>query len=171
MSDKTHLDNVVHYPSLVVTYLSQQQDVLNLLADKLDATEDDVQDNNGYWKFFFDYDYIPETITESRAYICIDTSMVASTPSIQSAELYVDIFCHKDYMKINHTVFRGLEGNRMNNFIRFIDVSLRGRRDFGIGRIEFISISSSNIVNTDIVLRRITYRVKDFNVKRDVINE
>ena len=75
MAKRTYLDELVDYPAIVISRLSAQQEVVDLLADKNGANVSDLLDQKGNWKAFYDYEYIPGTTQEVMAAVCVDTGL------------------------------------------------------------------------------------------------
>lgn len=171
MSNNTHLDELVEFPRLVVSTLFKEQMVLDLLADKKNASIDDMEDEDGNWLYIFDYEHVPGTQQEVKVAICVDTDIVAvPNRSTKRLELYVSVFCSQAHMGLDRRKFIGLPGNRMNNLLRYIDRSLRLSRDFGIGQLELKNVRTVTSGNPDYAKKTITYMIPDFNLDRGVAN-
>lgn len=165
MAEKTHLDELVDYPALVISRLSQQQEIVDLLADKKGAKIADIMDQKGNWKSFYDYEYIPGTTQEVMSAICIDTDIVSVRTSTQKTmELYVSVLCSQAIMALDRTKFKDMRGNRLNNLIRYIDFALRLDRDFGIGKLELKTARTTTSGNTTFAKKTLTYSIPDFNL-------
>lgn len=169
MSNITHLDELVEFPKLVISNIVTEQMVLDLLADKKNATLDDMEADDGSWLYFYDYEYIPGTQQEVKAAICVDTDVVlVPNRSIKRLELYVSVLCSQAYMKPDRKQLVGLSGNRMNNLVRYIDKALRLNRSFGIGALELKNVRTMTSGNSSFAKKTITYAVPDFNVDRNL---
>lgn len=164
MDDTTYLDELVDYPALIIEKLVQHPDVLSLLSDKKDATISDVMDENGNWKYFFDYEYIPGTTQEVMAAICVDTDIVAvKTSATKTLELYVSVLCSQSIMALDRKKFK-MRGNRLNNLIRYVDYALRLDRDFGIGKMALKNARTTTSGNSNYAKKTLTYLIPDFNL-------
>lgn len=164
--DKTYLDEIVDYPGLVILKLLENQLISDLLVNFRNADIDDLEDNDGNWKYFFDWDHIPETTQEVKAAFCIDTDIVSiPNTTTKRLELYVSVYCSQAYMKLNRQIFKGVKGNRINNLIRQADKTLRGSRDFGIGKLELKNVLTVTSGNTAFAKKVLTYSIPNFNLK------
>lgn len=165
MVKTTHLDELVDYPALVISQISRQQEVLDLLADKSGAKVKDLMDQKGNWKCFFDYEYIPGTTQEVLTAVCIDTDVVAvRTSNIKTLELYISVLCSRALMPLDRAKFPGVRGNRVNNLLRYIDMALRQDRDFGIGKLELKNVRTTTAGNSSFAKKTMTYLIPDFNL-------
>lgn len=165
MVNHTHLDELVDYPALVIMRLSQQQEVVDLLADKKNANLSDIMDQKGNWKSFYDYEYIPGTTQEVMSAVCVDTDVVSVRTSTQKTlELYVSVLCSQAIMILDRSKFGNIRGNRLNNLIRYIDFALRLDRDFGIGRLELKNVRTTTAGNASFAKKTLTYSIPDFNL-------
>lgn len=170
MPEPTHIDELVVYPNLVIKRLLQGQNVIDLLANKMGASIEDLENDDGSWKCFFDYEYLPGTTQEVKVAICTDTDIVSvSNGSQKNLELYLSVICSQSMMKLDGTIFRGWTGNRMNNLVRYVDLQLRGDRDFGIGRLELKNVRTVSSGNPNFAKKQITYKIVDFNVNRAML--
>ena len=160
----THLDKIVEFPNEVITKLCQSQEILDLLADKRNATVEDLEDDDGNLKYIYDYEYVMETVVDAKAYICIETLARASSGTINDMKLYVHILCHKEYMRLDKKIFKGTKGNRRDCLTRCVDQVLRGDRDFGIGRVEFEQLSSFTLP-PNFTGRTLVYDIPVFGTK------
>lgn len=165
MDNLTYLDELIDYPKTVILKLLKQQMILDLLANKRNADIEDMEDDKGKWKYFFDYEYIPGTTQEVKAAFCVDTDIVSvANKSIKRLELYVSCFCSQAFMSLDSKMFKGLGGNRMNNLIRYADLSLRESRDFGIGQLELKNVRTMTSGNSDFAKKTLVYAMPDFNI-------
>lgn len=162
INEKTNLDELVEYPQYIVSYLANSPAIRDLLADKINATVEDIEDNQGGYKYIFDYDYVDDTTQDTRAYICLEGFIdKVNNDHILSMVINVNVFCHKKYMHLNHKTFKGLKGNRRDNLIRYVDKLLNGER-FGIGKMELVGMRAINTPQnyTGVLC---AYRLYDFN--------
>lgn len=165
MDEKTYLDELVDYPALIIEKLVQKPIILSLLANKQDATILDVMDDDGNWKYFFDYEYIPGTTQEVMSAICVDTDIVSvKTSATKTLELYISVLCAQDIMSLDRKQFKGMRGNRLNNLVRFVDHTLRLDRDFGIGRMALKNARTTTSGNANYAKKTLTYLIPDFNL-------
>lgn len=164
---RTHIDELVDYPGLVVGQLVKQPNMLELLANKKNANYEDLENDKGEWKCFFDYDYVNGTLQEVGSYICIDTDVVdVPNSSVMTLKLYVEIIVHRDIMTISRQLLPGYKGNRRDELTRYCDLALRGSRDFGIGRLSLQSAVTFSVGNSNYTGKRLTYLVKGYATDR-----
>lgn len=170
MIEQTHLDQLVNFPDLVIRKMLESHNVVDLLANKIGATSEDLENDDGSWKCFFDYEYIPGTIQEVLCAVCTDADIASvQNGEIKTLELYISVLCSQSMMKLDKKIFTGWVGNRMNNLIRYIDLQLRGNRDFGIGQLELKSVRTVASGNINFAKKQIMYQIPDFNIKRAVL--
>ena len=168
---RTHIDELVDYPGIVVGQLIKQPNVLELLANKENASYEDLEDDKGNWKYFFDFDYVTGTLQEVGSYICIDTDIVeVPNSSVMTLKLYVEIVVHRDTMKLNRSILPGYKGNRRDNLARYCDLALRGNRDFGIGRLSLQSVVTFSVGNSNYTGKRLTYLVNGYATDRSKLS-
>lgn len=164
---KTHLDELVDYPAKVILKLAGDKNCIALLRNTKNITEDDVDkvlENNIY-----DYEYVDKTTTEAEAYIWVEVDVPSvSNKQIKGMKLYITVACHKQFMKLNHKVFKGLVGNRRDNLVRYIDLLLNSSEIFGIGKLTLQSVKSLTSSNPSFTMREMTYIVPDFNIKENI---
>ena len=116
---------------------------------------------------FVDYKYdilVCTTIIETG----IDIPNV-NNKHIKDAEIYVTVACHKQYMKLDHSIYKGMMGNRRDNITRYIDKLINNSPIFGIGNLTLKSVRTLSPYN-QFIFKELTYTVPEFNVV-DCINE
>lgn len=158
----TCLDFLVEYPATAMQRIGGSQDVVELLTnvpgvDMDGDTAAQVFDNN-----IFDYGYVPSTVDEASAFVCVEANMIkAPTPSMQNIRVYVTIMCHKSFMQIEPSKFKGMVGNRRDNLSRLVDNLLNGSDAFGLGQLK---LESAIVVPapTGFSARELTYSISDF---------
>ncbi|HPE08184.1 MAG TPA: hypothetical protein PLT28_00430 [Saprospiraceae bacterium] len=146
MAVQTYSDEIIDFKQNVLNTLKHSQVILGLLADNptIDVDSEEayaIQDNN-----FYDFDYADSTITRSDAFIMVDVDIIAEpSPSIKDLEIYVQVVCHKQFMLLDATKFKGIKGNRKDNLSRQIDFLLNGSRDYGIGKLNLMDMRTVNV--------------------------
>lgn len=164
--DKTFLDELVEYPVKALHSIGTDPTVVQLLTDNPDIDMDSEEADGVFDKYLFDYIYVDGTTTETAAYICVETEMSRhQTETIQDMKLYVTIICHKQFMKVNTTKFKGMVGNRRDNLVRYTDKLLNGADIFGIGGLTLVSARTVP-APTGFSAREMTYIVPDFRKRR-----
>jgi len=169
MAGVSHLDEIIDDKTKVINMLGTSQKVVGLLLDNpsIDMESDAayaVFDNN-----FFDYDYVDDTLLTATALILVDVDVQATSSTMDEANLYIQVVVSKGYMKLESTVFKGVKGNRKDNLTRQIDLVLRDSRDFGIGKLEFVSAITANVPDS-LTSKLITYRIPNFGKDRKLGN-
>lgn len=163
--DKTFLDELVEYPAKVIQMIGVDKTVVSLLTDEANIDMDSDKADEAFDKYLFDYEYVDNTTVEARAFVCVESEVKRTpTPTIQDLRVYVRIICHKNYMKIDPSRFKGIIGNRRDNLVRAIDKVLNGSDIFGIGN---LTLDSVNTVSspTGFTARELTYKISDFKNK------
>lgn len=161
---KTYLDQIVEYPAKVIGKIASDKFCVGLLVNKPfdKVTEDDfdtVLDQQ-----IFDYQYVDETTNKSTAYVWAEMEVDSVfNHQFKSTRLYVDICCHKNYMKLAPSLFKGVMGNRRDNLTRYIDKLLSNTDFLGLGPLNLEAVKTLTPIN-GFVVRQLIYSVPDFNV-------
>jgi len=158
----TNLDELVYYPQTVINSLLTSQKIIDLLADKENASISDIEDEGGNLRYIFDYEHVDETVQEAAAYICID--LIADdlvNSSVISYALMIHVIVHRHFMKLDKRIFKGMPGNRRDNLLRFIDNIVNGMK-IGIGRAELDGIKKITLPSY-FTGRTLVYQLSDFN--------
>lgn len=167
--DKNALEVLVEYPVKAMQMIGSDQGVVELLTNikGVDMDSDDaasVFDEN-----MFDYGYVPQTTDEATAYVCVETNMVkAPTPTMQNLRVYVTVVCHRGFMNIDPSVFKGVVGNRRDNLSLRIDRILNGSDALGIGRLK-LETAMVVAAPTGFTAREMTYSISDFSKRAGVL--
>lgn len=169
MIEPTHLDDLVEFPQMVIKALATQENIRELLADKKGATIEDLEDQYGRWVHFFDYDFIPGTQQEIISAVCVDIDLQPLDGAMLQADLYISIMCSKALMDISNQTLPGYVGNRVSNLVRYIDLVLRGRRDFGIGRLDMPTVRTVASGNQNVCKKEIRYSIPNFRADRSLL--
>lgn len=157
----TFLDKLVEYPVKALHKIGTDPTVARLLTDNPELDMDSNDADEIFDKFLFDYIYVDGTTTETAAYICVEAEVVkAPTPTTQNMKLYVTVICHKQFMKVDASKFKGMIGNRRDNLVRYVDNLLNDSDIFGIGR---LSLEHAHTVSapTGFTARELTYTVPE----------
>lgn len=165
--DRTNLDGLIEYPIKALYKIGQRPEIVRLLADDPDVDMDSDTADDVFDKYLFDYGYVDGTAEEAAAYICVEADcMGASNMTMQGMRLYVTVYCHKNYMDVDVSKFRGVAGNRRDNLVRLVDNELNGLDIFGIGALK---LDSARVVPapTGFTARELTYSVPDFRYRVD----
>ena len=161
---KTYLDQLVEYPAQIVTKIASDDKCVGLIENKKfsDVGEDDF--DNVLERNIFNYQYVDETTNESSAYVWVEIDINSvDNQTIKNARLYVTVACHKNYMKLSPSLFKGILGNRRDNLVRYIDKILNNSDIIGIGRLKLMSVKTIAPIS-GFTIKEITYSVPDFNI-------
>lgn len=164
----TFLDELVEYPVKALHKIGTDPRVVQLLTDNPNIDMDSDEADAVFDRYLFDYGYVDGTTTETAAYICVEAEMSKSpTSTMHDMKLYVTIICHKQYMKVDATKFKGMMGNRRENLVRYVDNLLNGADIFGIGGLTLLSARTVP-APTGFSAREMTYYVPDFRKRKGV---
>ena len=161
---RTYLDQLVDYPAKIIQKIAQSNECVGLIVNKgfQNVDEDDcdsVLDNN-----IFDYQYVDSTTQTTAAYIWVEMEINrVQNEQIKDIRVYVTVACHKEYMKLDHSIFTGVLGNRRDNIVRYLDKELMGKEDFGIGKLSLTTVRTLSPMN-GFTARVLTYSIPDFNI-------
>ena len=165
---QTHIDELINYPAKVINAIAGSQEVVGLMLDDPNIDMDSelaesVRDH------LYDFDYIDDTVQEEGVLIMVDSDIVdMPNPNVSNIEVYVQIFVNKHYMRLDPSKFTGVKGNRRDNIARQVDLLLRGRRDFGIGRLELVSAITANVPKK-FTSKMLTYTVPNYGVNKELV--
>lgn len=163
--DNTFLDELVEYPVKALHSIGTNPIIAQLLTDNPDLDMNSEEADDIFDKFLFDYLYVDGTTAEAVAYICVEAeTSKASTVTMQNMKLYVTVMCHKQFMKVNATKFKGMIGNRRDNLVRYIDKLLSGSDAFGIGALS-LEYARTVPAPTGFTARELTYTVPEIRKK------
>ena len=158
---KQPLQDIVDYKAQVIAQLVASQPVVGLLLDDPNIDLDSDKAIDSLDDLIFDFDYIDRTVERSDAFIMVEADMIGpSSGSFNTWELYVQIVCHKDYVKMDGKKFKGVRGNRRDNLMCEVDKLLNGTRLFGIGKLELKNAITA-MVPDSFTSKMLTYVVKE----------
>ena len=166
--DKTYLDELVEYPVKALQKIGTNDMVVKLLTDDPDISMESDEADSVFDKYLYDYGFVDNTTEEASAYICVEAELVSTpTPTVKDLELYVQIVCHKKFMKIDTSRFKGIIGNRRDNLVRYVDELLNGSEIFGIGKLK---LKTARVIPapSGFAARELTYYIPDFQNKGGV---
>lgn len=163
--DKSMIDQLVEYPAKAIHKIGTDKTVAALLTNDPDIDMSSDEADDIFDKYLYDYGYVDDSATESRAYICVEAEATKSaTSAVQNVKLYVTVVCHKRFMSIDSEKFPGMIGNRRDNIVRYADRLLNGSDIFGIGKLQLESVKTVS-APVGYTARELTYRVADFKSK------
>lgn len=165
---KTHIDELINYSAKVINAIAESPEVVKLVLDDPDVDmssdlAESVRDK------IYDFNYVDDTVEESGVLIMVDSDIVnMSNPNIADIEVYVQVVVSKHFMRIDSKKFPGVKGNRRDNIARQIDLLLRGRKDFGISRLDLDSAITASVPKK-FTSKMLTYSVVNYGEKRELI--
>ena len=149
---------MVDYKYEVMSKLQNDQMVMSLLSDIQNIDLDSEEAAEICENHFHDWLFIFDTMETARADIMIESSVIDCESSMKTVEIYIQVAVSANYMKQN---FPGVKGNRLDNICRYVDLALRGSRDFGIGRLQ-LDDCTIDAVPDDFVSKMLVYKIPDF---------
>lgn len=161
---KTYIDQIVDYPAKVMLRIAEDNVCSGLILNKnfnniTDEDKDKVLEEN-----IKDYQYIDDTSQETAAYIWVEMDINRiENKTVKNCMLYITVCCHKNYMKISPTVYKGILGNRRDNLVRYIDKLLSNTILLGIGKLTLKSVRTVSPIN-GFTARELSYEIPDFNI-------
>ena len=160
--DNTFLDALVEYPVKALQKIGTDKTVASLLTNNPYIDMDSKEADEVFDKYLFDYGYVDGTTDEAAAYICVEADLVNTpTSSIKNMRLYVKVVCHKEFMNLDSSKFKGMIGNRRDNLTRYVDNLLNGSDVFGIGKLKLTDCRAAP-APTGFAARELAYKVSDF---------
>lgn len=161
---KTYLDQLVDYPSKVMRRISEDKYCTGFLVNKTFASVGEKDADKARDEFIKDYQYVDETTQEVAAFVWVELEINrVENKTIKWAKLYVTVACHKNFMELDRSTFKGVVGNRRDNLIRYIDKILNNSQFLGLGALKLRSVKTLTPIN-GFTLRGIEYDIPDFNI-------
>lgn len=160
---KTFIDELVEAPVKVLQRIGTDETIVQLLTNdpKIDMSSDAADEV--FERYLFDYAYVDETTDEAEAYICAEVEIPrVPSPTFRDVVLYVTVLCHKRYMSIDTSKFKGMIGNRRENLVRYIDRVISGADLFGVGQLALTSITTVP-APSGFTARELVYQVPNFH--------
>ena len=163
--DKTFLEELVEYPAIAIQKIGTDESIVKLLTNNPDVDMNSEEADGVFENNIFDYDYVDDTINEASAYICVESDVVKIPNStVKNMRLYVTVKCHKKFMKIDISKFKGIIGNRRDNLSMQVDRVLNGSDLFGIGQLQLESVRVIS-APAGFTARELTYKMPEFNTR------
>jgi hypothetical protein len=162
----TNLDEIVDYPDKIALALSQDQTIVGLLLDNpnIDMINDEPKTLGTQ---IFDYNFFPDTQTDSLSYITIDTVVSnGKNDTTKMLNIIVTVISNKTNMKLEPTIFQGVAGNRRDNLIRYTDLVIRRMDNLGIGKLQLsprTPIAPVSIGSTNYTAKQLVYEIPNFD--------
>lgn len=162
---KTFMDELVEYPARALHTIGTDETVAKLITNNPSIVIGSDEADAIFDKNLFDYAYVDSTNHETAAFIFAEAEVpLVANATVKQMKLYINVVCHKQYMKLDPALFPGVVGNRRDNLVRQIDKLLNQSDMFGIGRLSLFSVRT--IAGPfDFSVREITYVTPEFNIK------
>jgi len=158
---------MVDYPAIALRAIGTDETVVKLLTNNPNIDMESDEADDVFDRYLYDYAYVDGTTTESEAYICAETDVTipkgANRQSFFNSLLYITIVCHKNYMKLDPTLFPGIGGNRRDNLVRYCDNVINGSDLFGVGKLTLKSVHSL-AAPIGFSVRELVYEVPSFKL-------
>ena len=162
---KTFIDELVEAPVKVLQKIGTDETIVQLLTNNpnIDMSSDEA--DAVFDRYLFDYAYVDDTTDQAEAYICVEVEIPNMfSPTFRDVVLYITVLCHKRYMPIDTSKFKGMIGNRRENLVRYIDRVISGSDLFGVGQLALTSITNIP-APAGFTARELVYQVPSFHTK------
>lgn len=148
------LEEFFDYKNELMKTICCNEDIVRLVTDSKEAP---VPNTNLKYNQVFPFEYIPETTTEAKTFICFDVDIAeVVNKTYYLPVLYIWIFTHKSKMRMDEG------GIRTDKLAAEIDKELNGSRYFGLGELGLHSVDRFSPID-DYQGRVLTYYATDFN--------
>lgn len=147
------LEELYDYKNLLMADLCKNETIVKLVTENEDAS---VPNHQLPYTQFFPYEFVPETVSEARTFICFDEDIAAVEKTFYAPVLYVWVFTHKSKMRMPGG------GILLDKIVMEIDKMLSGNRYYGLGQLMLNSVGRF-VPTTDYLGRVMTFVTKDFN--------
>lgn len=106
----------------------------------------------------FPYEYVPDTESDARSFVCVDVDIVSVPNStFYTLAMYVWVFAHKSQLRLSNG--RGVITDRLASAV---DRIANGSREYGLGRLKLMASQRFSPI-TDYQGRVLTFAAQDFN--------
>ena len=148
------LEELFDYKNKLMEDLCKNEKVVKLVTENEEAA---VPNHQLPYTQLFTYEFIPETVSEARTFICFDEDIVSvSNKTYYVPILYVWICTHKSKLRMSGG------GVLLDRLSIEINKMLNGSRFYGLGQLELSSVQRFEPI-TDYLGRVLVYRTVDFN--------
>lgn len=122
----------------------------------------------------FNYLFVPDTTTEERVFICIDTFIdsIDNSTYFNNFSMLINVYSPKEMVRLNkysvptssEMKAMGFSGNRVDMLCDAIDRVLNGNKTFGIGEVSLASRNpiTLSLPNDKYYGKCLKYKVKNF---------
>lgn len=148
------LDELYDYKNLMMKSFCTDEKIVKYVTGKDDAA---VPNHGLPYSQIYPFEYIPETVSEGKTFICFDVDIVsAPNKTFYVPVLYVWIFTHKSRLRSQDG------GILLDKLSASVNELMNGSRYFGLGELRLDSVRRFTPI-TDYLGRVLTYYAKDFN--------
>lgn len=142
------------YKNQLMKTLCSDARIVKLLTDSSEAA---VPNYDIPYHLIFPYEFIPETVSEGKTFICYDVDIIdVQNKTYCKPALYIWVFTHKSKLALPEG------GVRTDELANAIDAVINGSRDFCLGELELDSVTRF-VPIIDYQGRCLTYVGSDFN--------
>ena len=143
------------YKNQFIGELCSDPEIVSLL---LNSENPVVPNRELVYSQVFPFEYIPETESTAKTFICVDVDIVnVPNSTFYTLAIYVWVFAHKSQLRLNNG--RGVITDRLASAV---DRIANGSRDYGLGRLKLMSSQRFTPI-TDYQGRVLTFATQDFN--------
>lgn len=152
--DLMRLDEFYDYKNILMETLCSDERIVRLITDSSDA---DVPNYDLPYTQVFPFEYIPNTVSEGKTFICFDVDIdQVYNKTFYAPVLYVWAFTHESKLRLREG------GVRTDQLSVEIDRVLNGNRYFGLGELQLESVGRFSPIS-DYQGRVLTYSARDYN--------
>lgn len=165
------------YKEKVIELLKENVDLQLALTGKCIGKDTTVKERAEIKKAvdncIYDYAFVPNTITDERIYICVEiVCPYATAGSWKELYTYVYVFTPKNVVNWGESeiadklINKGYIGNKIDVVTDMVDRTLKGRTDFGLGKIEMAPRDGMQIFSyvDGYYGKQLTYKSTEFNI-------
>lgn len=148
------LDEFFHYKNQLMKDLLTNKRIVELLRGE----DEKMVDPEGLaYSQVFPYEYVPDTITHARTYICYDVDIQrAPSKTFLSPTIYIWVFTHKSLMRLPEG------GVRIDKLCSEVAKTINGSRYYGLGELDLDSTRRFAPIS-DYQGKVLTFKATDFN--------
>lgn len=157
-----NLDEFFNYKNQLMQDLLTNETIVKLICDNGDVPSDPSE---LMYTQVFPYEYVPETVTRARTFICcdVDIQYVGNKTFLKPAfELWV--FTHKSTLRLPEG------GVRTDKLCAEIDKMLNGNRFYGLGQLDLYSVRRFAPI-ADYQGKSMVYDAAEFNRNNSVARQ
>ena len=141
------------YKNLLMEDLCKNENIVKLVTGNDDAR---VPNHALPYTQIFPYEFVPETVSEAKTFICFDVDILETSRTFYAPVLYVWPFTHKSNLRLPQG------GILLDQLSVEINKMLNGNRYFGLGEMMLQSVGRFRPI-LDYQGRVLTYVLKDWN--------